>query len=427
MKKKSILAFLFFEIIGTLAVTIFALYFVSIIVLASVGTVALNSEMDSNFEHINTIVNAFDKEKHIDLTSFLNKNISHNIPCEIRYNNDIIYSNGQMHEFYPKSMHINSFEIKTSVDAEIPVLIILFYSFLFVPIIIFLFIISYFKSQKISETINEPLSLLANKIALVNQDGLMTCDIDCVFEEIEVVKDAYFSSVDTIKDLIETNHRINIIEVESKLHSLQQNINPHFLFNTLEIISSYAELEEAYDTSELIQKLGKLFRYNLRENDCVTINKEISYIKDYFNLQNTCVNDTIKLFVDIDQSLENILIPKLTFQPIVENIFKYAFKTTCSNEIKIVSEIHNKFAYIYIIDNGIGMENEKIEKINYSIQKDFLDFRYFLNDRNHIGIRNSAYKLNTFFNQKDSIQIKSILLEETKVLIKIPLGEKNGY
>jgi sensor histidine kinase YesM len=205
---------------------------------------------------------------------------------------------------------------------------------------------------------------------------------------------------------------------ESQLLALQSQMDPHFLFNTLNTISIMAMFEDAENTVKLIEATSNILRYNLDSKDrLVPLKEEIKMIKAYVTIQQTRFQEQMSFNLDIDISLEKIYIPPMIIQPIVENAITHGLsQKEEGGAIDISIRRNNKDVLIGIKDNGIGMNGEELS--NLCEQK---------NIKGHgLGIYNVKKRLELYFNRKDLFKIVSKEGEGTEVLIKVPIEGGEG-
>lgn len=158
------------------------------------------------------------------------------------------------------------------------------------------------------------------------------------------------------------------LEMQHELQSaqfkyLQSQINPHFLFNSLNAISIYAQKESAQITVDLILRLSKIFRYYISQPDesIVPLSSEISLLQDYLTLQNVRFQGEISWNIDIDPATQSVAIPKLLLQPIVENSIVHGFRHTGKGNVSIsVKALADQRIKIQIDDNGCGFDTNSI-------------------------------------------------------------------
>lgn len=214
-----------------------------------------------------------------------------------------------------------------------------------------------------------------------------------------------------------------ILLQESHFRSLQSQINPHFLFNTLNTLSKKAYLEGSEEISDLLVSVADLLRYNLKQIDrSVTLRDELMIVKQYMEIQKARFTDRLQLQLEIDDSCIDVEIPALTLQPIIENAVIYAIEPRVDGG-KITIRIKNEadFVKVEIADDGMGMSTEKITQILTERQ---------VESEGHstgIGFSNVVKRLRLFYERKDVITIESTLDSGTTVRLKIPKkrGEKH--
>ncbi|RKD27519.1 Histidine kinase-, DNA gyrase B-, and HSP90-like ATPase [Caminicella sporogenes DSM 14501] len=219
------------------------------------------------------------------------------------------------------------------------------------------------------------------------------------------------------------NLKMKSLLKDAELKSLQSQINPHFLFNTLNAASQLSMMEGADRASEFIQSVAELFRYNLRKLEKpVSLRDEINYVKNYMYILKTRFGDKISFYTNIDETLLDIKIPCIIIQPIVENSYIHGLEDLERNgEIHLNVKRKDNKVLIEIIDNGIGIKKEDIDKILYD--------KSSKSSKKHvtgIGMHNVINRLKLFFNISDVeeiIEIESKIGIGTKVTLKIPYCE----
>jgi len=209
---------------------------------------------------------------------------------------------------------------------------------------------------------------------------------------------------------------------EAELKFLQSQINPHFLFNTLNAAAQLAAIEGADKSSEFIVSISNLFRYNLKNIDeLTTLEDEIQYVKYYMQILKTRFGSRIDFYTDIDETTFDIMIPRIVIQPIVENAFIHGLQNLERHgEIHLNVRREGDYIMVEVIDNGIGMDSDCIEEI-LRFEEDGSKYR---NRLTGIGMSNVLYRLQLFFNIEDPRKLLSIESEidhGTKVTLKLPI------
>ncbi len=195
----------------------------------------------------------------------------------------------------------------------------------------------------------------------------------------------------------------------AKLSALQSQINPHFLFNTINAGVQLSVIENASKTGEFLETMSRLFRYNMKmQQDHCTLGDEIQNIKDYYELLKVRFRDRIKFEFEIDESLLGLSMPPMILQPLVENSYIHGLSSLESGgTIKISCNRMYNSIYISIADNGIGMSDELIEMILSSEASE------------QIGMKNVRDRLELFYHMEGVMNI--ISKDGTTVMITLPL------
>ena len=199
---------------------------------------------------------------------------------------------------------------------------------------------------------------------------------------------------------------------ETQLIALQSQMNPHFLFNTLNTISRIAMFESADNTVKLIEATSKILRYNLDYKDrLVELKDEISATKAYITIQETRFQDHMSFVFDIDNNIDLIKLPPMLIQPILENAIIHGLQEKDKDGIiNIIIKKEQHFISINIKDNGIGIDNEKLK----NLLNDQTD------ERKGLGILNVKKRLELYYSRDDLFEIKSQKAQWTEVIILIP-------
>lgn len=231
------------------------------------------------------------------------------------------------------------------------------------------------------------------------------------------------NKADTESQLLEQqieNLRIQSLLADAEMKALQMQINPHFLFNTLNAGVQLAMIEGADRTSAFLDNMSKIFRYNVKSLDRkVKLKDEIDTIKAYEELFSVRFGDIIRFEYNIDESLTDIDVPPLIIQPLVENSTIHGIGNMESGGVINISvEKGDNAVKISVQDNGAGMPEETRQMI-LNCQKGESEIS---GHTTGIGIYNVVQRLKLFFRCDDVIEVKSAPGQGTKVVLKIPYG-----
>ncbi|GFZ90429.1 histidine kinase [Paenibacillus marchantiophytorum] len=206
--------------------------------------------------------------------------------------------------------------------------------------------------------------------------------------------------------------------VQAEFKTLQAQINPHFLYNTLDLINWMAIKYNCPDIESLIYSLSRFYKLSLRKGaDIVTIRDEVMHIQTYLQIQNYRFENCVQLELDV-ASIHSYRIPKITLHPLVENSIMHGIykKSGSTGTIKISGKLENDHLVMYIEDDGVGMTEEQIERIFQHNDPDEQT-----EDLHGFGIRNVNERLKQHFGSSYGLTYRSTWGEGTTVEIRIPL------
>jgi|LSQX01.2.fsa_nt_gb sensor histidine kinase YesM len=248
--------------------------------------------------------------------------------------------------------------------------------------------------------------------ALANSFNLMSENIKKMFNDLkeksEIEKKLHEEEME--------NMRINQLLKESEFLSLQSQINPHFLFNTLNAIARTSMFENATNTTTLIQTLSNLFRYNLMDSSqLVTLKKELECIEQYIYIQQYRFGSRLQFELDCQAGTEEVALPCFTLQPLVENAIIHGIEPKEEGGyVRIRVRKRFGFVQIKIIDNGVGFPKDKLN--------DFLNMQKGRHEGHAtaIGVSNVYSRLKYFTNDMKCLSIRSKSGVGTVITLNIP-------
>jgi sensor histidine kinase YesM len=205
---------------------------------------------------------------------------------------------------------------------------------------------------------------------------------------------------------------------ESQLAFLQSQINPHFLFNTLNLISQTAYIEGADNTLDLLEATNDLLRCSIEASDKhVPLIREIQLVQDYLFIQGKRFGDRMKFSLNIDHEFDNFIVPSMIIQPLVENSIIHGFKNKQRNcQIDISINRKNDMLSIEVKDNGKGLSQEQIDQFMKHEASDFIE-----GQKDRIGLGNVIRRLRLFFGVEYVLWISSQPDIETCFELRLPI------
>jgi sensor histidine kinase YesM len=227
--------------------------------------------------------------------------------------------------------------------------------------------------------------------------------------------------ISDIDHLINKIYNIKLRQKEAELNSLQNQINPHFLYNTLESIRGAALYHGIHDIAAMSKALSLLFRYSISDRVLVTIQEEIQHLENYMSIQNFRFENKFELVYNVSPELTNYKILKLTLQPLIENSIKHGLEMKLGKgTVKIeILELDNTIK-IQISDDGLGIPPKKVEELNKSLAYDkYLSGSEPDRTGTGIGVKNVNSRIKLYFGDQYGLKFRDALVGTT-VEITLP-------
>ncbi|ADQ45211.1 integral membrane sensor signal transduction histidine kinase [Caldicellulosiruptor kronotskyensis 2002] len=293
----------------------------------------------------------------------------------------------------------------------------------YLAIVVLCFTLAFFALFLIVNSVVSRLSVLARHIKKARKQQFESINIEAGKDEIGQVIEEFNIMTQKIKELLEKEIKYELRQKElalekkqAEINALQSQINPHFLFNTLETIRMRSMLKKEFETANAIKLLAKLLKRSIRwENDLITIEEEISAIYDYLEIQKYRFGEKLKFEIEVEEDVKSTKIPKMTIQPLVENACVHGVENS-KGEGRIVVKVlkEGDMIAIHVEDNGIGLEDDKITELLRSVKG-------LSSDKvSSVGLKNVFRRLELFYNKDFSFEILRSQLGGLKVVIKIP-------
>lgn len=278
------------------------------------------------------------------------------------------------------------------------------------------FLLTYFTLNTFRKRINAVMEGIKN----IRQGDLSgRINIECEGDEISEIAASINGMCSDLSKYIEKVYVSEIQQKNAQLKALQAQINPHFLYNTLESIRMRALIKGAKEVSDMIYLLSNLFRSSIKDSMIISIDEEIRHSRMYLELFNIRFMDKVKVNFDVKSDVLHCVILKHSIQPIIENYILYGLDMNRDDNcltIKAVKELNDIF--IYIMDNGTGISRDKLDSIKDSLHS--------LNKKtsSSMGLANVNERLKLLFGNEYGMDIKSSKENGTVVTLKIPAKTK---
>lgn len=253
-------------------------------------------------------------------------------------------------------------------------------------------------------------------------------------DELGFLNKAFNIMAKEIHNLVNWVYREQITRKEAEIKALQSQINPHFLFNTLESINWMAQLNQVPEISETVSDLSALMEASIgRDDRLITLEEEFMYADKYISLLKRRFEDKIELVKQVSDEALKVEIPRLLIQPLIENAVHHGIeKSREKGRILLKAFLNEDKLIIEVEDDGMGIEKEELELLNERLSMDNDTYFRSLNSKKNksIGIENVNRRIKLFYGENFGLEIESELGAYTKALVSIPLAKmeiKEGY
>ena len=270
-------------------------------------------------------------------------------------------------------------------------------------------------SSILSREITKPLRRLSESMSRVEKGEFDRANVDVTMEnEIGSLGKSYNLMTERIHTLMEENVYEQKQKRKSELKALQAQINPHFLYNTLDSIIWMSEAGQSDEVVEMTSALAKLLRQSIsNDHEQVELGQEMEYVKNYLTIQKMRYQDKLEYTVEVDPKVRHVMIVKLVLQPIVENAIYHGIKYKGSKgTLRIRAFAESEDVCIVIEDNGIGMDDTALNIIFDETQK--------IHKQNGVGVPNVQKRLKLYYGDKYGITYESKVGIGTRATIRIP-------
>ena len=280
--------------------------------------------------------------------------------------------------------------------------------------------VALFFSRFVAKSITLPIQRLCDSMERVQEGDFSVSDIVVDSEnEIGSLTKSFNVMTQRIHELMAQNIREQEAKRKSELKALQSQINPHFLYNTLDSIIWMAEGKKNEEVVLMTASLARLLRQSIsNEDELVSIGQEIEYARGYLTIQKMRYKDKLEFRIEVEPSILNIRLIKLVLQPVIENAIYHGLKYKESRGLLLVKGfMKNGNAVLQVIDDGVGMDQETLDHIYERHKVDY--------HSNGVGIYHVQKRLQLYYGNEYGIVYESKPGEGTTATITIP-GQQEG-
>ncbi|MFS0869520.1 cache domain-containing sensor histidine kinase [Paenibacillus xylanilyticus] len=247
-----------------------------------------------------------------------------------------------------------------------------------------------------------------------------------VKSEISYVVSTFRYMILRLRQHIQNEFELKLLRQQAEYKALLMQINPHFMFNTLELVSSLAMQRRTDDTVQVIEDLGKMMRYSMHTNDdLVSLAEELAYVRHYISILQTRFGPKLEISIEESGRLDRLVIVKFILQPLIENAVKYSFQhqTTAQVHIRIIRL--DQCLQIQIEDNGPGMPQEIISRLQDPDAVTSQLEPILRNSGWHIGLGNVIARCRLHYGSLFAIHITNGDAQGTCIELILPVQEDN--
>ncbi len=331
--------------------------------------------------------------------------------------NEILTDNHLSYSIYVQTLTNTRWKIAICSNVSASFQSQLIYDLSLVAVSVFLLILAMVVASWISKRVTTPIGVLEESMKkLEDGDFDIVSVIDEKHSQVEIVRlnKNFNQMIIQIRKLMAKVVEEQTAQRKSELKALQNQINPHFLYNTLDSIVFMAESNRVAEVKTMVVALAKFFRISISKGKpIITVREELEHVKNYMIIESIRYKDTFTFTIDCDPECEECLAMKLMLQPFVENSIYHGLKNLESEgkiHIKVYKE--NDFIYYVVEDNGYGIRQEKIDELYERMHNNEVT--------NSVGIKNVYQRLKLYYGAEAEIFIESELDEYTRFIIKTP-------
>jgi two-component system sensor histidine kinase YesM len=266
----------------------------------------------------------------------------------------------------------------------------------------------------ITRMVTRPLHKMAEGMRLSAGEHPARLPVGKNRDEIGKLTCAYNSMVDQLETLFTSIRTESERKRQAEFHALQAQINPHFLYNTIDTLRALAISGRTREVNDLLRSLGEFYRNSINNGrSIITVGEEINMVKSYMAIQSVRYNDIATEF-DVDESVCASPIPKLTLQPLVENALYHGLRSSGhKGTIRVKAWQDTENVYLSVADDGVGIPEEAVES---ALKKDPPQ------EESRFGLRGTIDRLRLFYGESRQVTIESLPGCGTRITITIRKG-----
>lgn len=243
-------------------------------------------------------------------------------------------------------------------------------------------------------------------------------------DEIGLLTKSFKKMTAELNVLINKTYKLKLSEREAHIKVLQSQISPHFIYNALDSINWSLIQKGDFETSNILIALSEMLRYSIDDSKTmVSLREEMHQVENYLKVQKNRFGSRFEYSIALDEETEDIIVPKMIVQPIVENAISHGLEERINGELQISSQVIENGMELCVYDTGKGMSQERLDFVKNEMnavgqiakEKDF-----------HLGIANVNNRINYIFGKNSRLLIDSMENQYTKVILHIEIEDKDN-
>lgn len=272
----------------------------------------------------------------------------------------------------------------------------------------------------VKKNIDEPIEIILRHMKKTGEGKFSETITEKRKDEFGQLYNSYNSMVQEVEILIQELYQQQLVKSELELKVLQEKINPHFLYNTLDTINWIAKEHKIPDISKMVIDLSTMYRMTFNKgNDMISIKDMLIGISCYLSIQKVRYGDTFSFSFEVDKRIMEIEILNLIVQTLVENAIVHGMSDKSDQGLVTISgQIEDQFIIIKVYDNGKGMNDEMLKLIRLNLNSKMIG--------SESGLRNVQKRIKLYYGEVYGIEVNSIINKGTTITIRLPFeGEIN--
>lgn len=283
-------------------------------------------------------------------------------------------------------------------------------------VLLLLFVISVLVfSRLLVRSIREPIDKLMDVCERIREEDFSPVEEENAHDEMHSLIESFNAMSAHIQRLIKEVYEKNLLQAQTEMQLLRSQINPHFVYNTLDTIRAAALAQGSGDLADMTALLGKILRYGVtRQSEPVTVEQDLSNLRDYIALQQMHFHGRLTVLVNVEPELLGCYIIKLVLQPLVENAIYHGIAATEDEGcIRVLGYAEADDIVFTVADNGVGIAPDELKCL-----------RGYIDGKNDafasIGLRNTNRRIHLYYGRRYGLDIRSILGQGTVITVRVP-------